>query len=108
MNLARGAGGCQDLAGVSGEITCRILEDGIPRSSQEKRTLGVTRNAEIRMVEKVISFRPNRDLPSFSERKLFVERGVKLREPRSPQDVSSGITKLTGRRNRKGAWIKPA
>src|ERR1700722_6982061 len=108
LNLARGAGGCQDLAGVSGEITRRILEDGIPRSSQEKRTLGVTRNAEIRMVEKVISFRPNRDLPSFSERKLFVERGVKLREPRSPQDVSSGITKLTGRRDRKSAWIKPA
>src|SRR5580698_4663819 len=64
LNLPRRSGGGQDLAGVRGEITRRILEDGIPRSSQEKRTLGVTRNAEIRMVEKVISFRPNRDLPS--------------------------------------------
>ena len=60
------------MAGVSGEITRRILEDGVPRSSQEKRTLGVTRNAKIRMVEKVISFRPNRDLPSFRDRKVFV------------------------------------
>ena len=108
LNLPRGAGGGQDLARVSGEITRGILEDGIPGSSQEKRTLGVTRNAKIRMVEKVISFRPNRDLPSFRDRKLFVQRGVKLREPRPPQDVSSGIAKLAGRRNRKSAWIKPA
>src|SRR5580692_7177158 len=108
LNLPRGAGGGQDLARVSGEITRGILEDGIPRSSQEKRTLGVTRNAKVGMVEKVISFRPNRDLPSFRDRKLFVQRGVKLREPRPPHDVSSGIAKLTGRRNRKSAWIKPA
>src|SRR5580692_3125597 len=108
LNLARGAGGCQDLAGVSGEITRRILEDGIPGSPQEKRTLGVTRNAEIRMVEKVISFRPNRDLPSFRDRKILVQGGVKLCEPRPPQDVSSGVAKLACRRNRKSAWIKPA
>src|SRR5580698_3550066 len=108
LNLPSGAGCSQDLACVSGEITCGILEDGIPSSSQEKRTLGVTRNTEIRMVEKVISFRPNRDLPSFSDRKLFVQRGVKLREPRPPQNISSGIAKLAGRRNRKSAWIKPA
>src|SRR5580704_26615 len=108
LNLPRRSDGGQDLAGISGEITRRILEDGIPGSSQEKRALGVTRNAKIGMVEKVISFRPNRDLPAFRDRKIFVKRGVKLREPRPPQDVSSGIAKLTGRRDRKSAWIKPA
>src|SRR5580692_5630132 len=108
LNLARGADGCQDLAGVSGEITRRILEDGIPGSSQEKRTLGVTRNAKIRMVEHVIGFHSNPNLLPFRDRKIFVDRRVELREPRSPQDVSSGIAKLTGRRHRKSAWIKPA
>src|SRR5580700_3713612 len=53
LNLPRGAGGGQDLAGVSGEITRRILEDGIPGSSQEKRTLGVTWNTKIGMVKQV-------------------------------------------------------
>ena len=33
LNLARGAGGGQDLAYVIGEITLRILEDGIPVTS---------------------------------------------------------------------------
>src|SRR5580698_2325562 len=49
LKLPRGAGGGQDLAGVSSEITRSILEDGIPGASQEKCTLGVTRNAKIRM-----------------------------------------------------------
>src|SRR5579863_678585 len=108
LNLARGAGGCQDLAGVSGEITRRILEDGIPRSPQEKRTLCITRDTKIRVVEHVISFHPNRNLPLLCDRKMFVDRRVELRERRPPQDVSSGIAKLTGRRDRKSAWIKPA
>ena len=108
LNLPRGSRSGQDFAGVSGEITERILEDGIPGPSQEKRTLSVTRNTEIRVVENVIRFQSNRNLPPFRDRKIFVQRGVKLREPRSPQDVSSGIAKLTGRRNRKSAGIKPA
>ena len=108
MNLARGAGGGQDLAYVIGEITRRILEDGIPVTSQGKRTLCITRNTKIRMVEQVISFHSNRNLPSFRDREIFVQRRVELREPRPPQDISSGIAKLTGRRNRKSTWIKPA
>src|SRR5580704_376508 len=108
LNLARGAGGCQDLAGISGEITRRILEDGIPGSSQEKRILGVTRNTKIGMVQQVIGFQSNRNLPPLCDRKLFAERWVKLREPRSPQDISSGVAKLAGRRKRKSVWIKPA
>src|SRR5580698_2002205 len=91
LNLPRRSGGGQDLARVSCEITRRILEDGIPGSSQEKRTLGVARNAKIRMVEQVISFQSNRNLPPFSDRKLFVKRGVELREPRPAKDVSSGV-----------------
>ena len=108
LKLARGARGGQNLTCVIGKITRRILEDGIPSSPQEKRTLSITRNAKIRMVEKVISFHSNGDLPFVNDRKFFVQRWVKLREPRPPQDISSGIAKLTGRRNRKSAWIKPA
>jgi hypothetical protein len=108
LKLAPDAGGGQDLAYVIGEITLRILEDGIPASPQEKRTLSITRNAKIRMAEKVISFRSNRDLPFVNDCKFFVQSGVKLREPRPLQDVSSGIAKLTGWWNRKSAWIKPA
>src|SRR5580704_12986775 len=108
LNLARDARGGQDSACVIGKITRRILEDGIPVTSQGKRTLCITRNSKIRMVEQVISLHSNRDFPSFSHHKLFVQRGVKLREPRPPQDVSPGIAKLAGRRNRKSAWIKPA
>jgi hypothetical protein len=74
LNLARVAGGGENLARVSGETIRRILEDGIPGSSQEKRALGVTRNAIIGMVEEVMSFCSNRDLPSFRDRNIFVER----------------------------------
>src|SRR5580658_7423024 len=97
LNLPRGAGGGQNLTCVSGEIARRVLEDGIPGSSQEKRILGVTRNTKIRMVEQVIGFQSNRKLPPLRDRKLFAERWVKLREPRSPQDISSGVAKLAGR-----------
>jgi len=108
LNLAPSADGGQDLACVSGEITRRIFEDGIPVTSQRKRTLCITRNTKIRMVEQVISFHSNRNLPSFRDRKILVQRRVKLRERRPPQDISSGIAKLTGRRYRKSVWIKPA
>ena len=89
------------MACVIGEITRRILEDGIPVTSQGKRTLCITRNAKIRMVEQVISFHSNCNLPLFSDRKIFVQRWVKLRERGLPQDIPSGIAKLTGRRHRK-------
>ena len=108
LNLASGANSGQDLACVSGEISRRIFEDGIPVTPQGKRILCVARNAKIRMVEQVISFHSKRNLPSFSDRKIFVQRCVKLRERRPPQDISSGIAKLTGRRYRKSTRIKPA
>ena len=60
LNLAPGAGGGQDLACVIGKITRRILENGIPVPSKGKRTLCITRNTKIRMVEQVISFHSNR------------------------------------------------
>jgi hypothetical protein len=95
------------LACVGGEITGRILEDGISVTSQGKRTLRVTRNAKIRMVEQVISLRSNRNFPPLRDRKIFVQRWLELREPRPPQDISSGVAKLTSRRRRKGIWIEP-
>ena len=84
LNLARGAGGGQDLALVIGEITRRILEDGIPVTSKGKRTLGITRNAKIRMVEQVISFHSNRNLPFLSDRKLFVQRQRQIARTPAP------------------------
>jgi hypothetical protein len=47
------------------------------------------------MVEQVISFHSKRNLPSLRDRKIFVQRRVKLREPPPPQDISSGISELT-------------
>src|SRR5580658_780438 len=108
LNLAPCANRGQNLACVSGEITRRILEDGIPGTSEGKRALCITRNTKIRMIEQVISFHSNRNLPSFSDRKIFVKRCIKLREPRPPQDISAGIAKLAGRRHRKSNRIKPA
>ena len=84
LNLAAGAGGGQDLACVSGEITRRIFEDGIPVTSKGKRTLCVARNAEIRMVEDVISFHSNRNFSSFRDPKVFVQRYIELRKRRPP------------------------
>lgn len=108
LNLASGAGSGLDFAHVIGEITCRILEDGVPVTSKAKRTLCITRNAEIRMVEHVIRFNSNRNPSLFSDRKIFVQRRVELRRPRPPQHISSGIAKLAGRRYGKSTWIKPA
>jgi hypothetical protein len=108
LNLAPGADGGQDLACVIREITRRILEDGVTVTSQGKRTLCVARNTKIRMVEQVISFHANRNLPSIGDRKILVQRWVKLRERRPPQDISSGIAKLTAGRYRKSTWIEPA
>ena len=107
LNLAAGAGGGQDLAGVGGEIARRILEDGVPVTSQRERILGITRNTKIRMVEQVISFHSNRNLPSFRDPKVFVQRCIKLRKRRPPENISSGIAELTGRRHRKSTRIKP-
>src|ERR1700739_2535427 len=72
LNLARGAGGRQDLAHTIGEITCCILEDGVPVASKGKRALCITRNAKIWMVKQVISFHSNRDLPLVNDCKILV------------------------------------
>ena len=101
LNLASGANSGQDLACVSAEIPGRIFEDGIPVTPQGKRILCVARYAKIRMVEQVISFHSKRNLPSIGDRKIFVQRDIKLRKRRPPQNISSGIAKLTGRRYRK-------
>jgi hypothetical protein len=85
LNLARSAGGGEDLACVSGEITRRVLEDGIAVTSHDERILRITRNTKIRVVEHVISFHPNRNLPSLGDPKIFVDRRVELREPRPAQ-----------------------
>src|SRR5579863_6905640 len=108
LNLSAGASRGQDLACVSGEITGRIPENGFPVTAQGKRTLCVTRDTKIRMVEQIIGFYSNCNLPVFSDRKILVQRRVKLRERRPPQDIASGIAKLTGRRHRKSTWVKPA
>jgi hypothetical protein len=91
LNLTPGPGGSQDSACVIGEITRRIIE--VPVTSQGKRSLRITRNTKIRMVEQVISFHSNRNLPSFSDRKIFVVPRQIARTP-APQNISSGIANL--------------
>jgi hypothetical protein len=70
------------LAYIIGEITRSILEDGIPVTSQGKRTLCITRNAKIRMVEQVISFHPNRNPGVPKERRA---------QPRWPGIAAAGM-----------------
>ena len=108
LKLTPGSDGGKYSGDVVGEVTSCIFEDRVAVPSQSKGALRITRNTEIRMVEKVIGFHSNRNLPSFSDRKIFVQRCVKLRGRGPPQDISSGIAELTGRRYPKTTWIEPA
>src|SRR5262249_2847973 len=60
------------------------------------------------MVEQIVGFRLESNLRTFAQLELFLQRHIKLREPRSAQDIPSSITKLTGRWQRKSTRIKPA
>lgn len=108
LNLTPSAYGREYSADVFGEVTCGILENGVSVSSQGERTLRITRDAKIRMIDQIVGFRSNCDLLAFRQLKALLQCHIKLREPRSAQDISPSITKLAGGRQRKGTRIEPA
>ena len=108
LNLTPSSYGGEYSADVFGEITCGILENGVSVASQAKGTLRVARHCKIRMIEQIVGFHSNCDLLAFRQLKALLQRHIKLREPRSAQDISPCITKLAGGRQRKGTRIKPA
>ena len=56
LNLTPRAYGGEYSAHVFGELTCRILENGVSVPSQGERTLGVAGNPQIRMIEQIVGF----------------------------------------------------
>src|SRR5262245_23601810 len=94
LNLAPSAYGGEYSADVLGEITCRILENGVSVPSQGERTLRVARHRKIRMVEQVVSFRSDCELRAFRQSEGLLQRQVKLCERGATQDVTPGIAKL--------------
>jgi len=78
-------------------MTRCILEDGISVASQATRILRITWNAKIGIVEQVIGFHSNVNLYVFSNREIFVQRSVKLRECRPAQNIAPGRTNGTNR-----------
>ena len=97
LNLAPSADRGEYSADVVGETTRRIRENGVSVPPQGERTLRVTRDCKIRMIEQVIGLRSEGNLPAFRQVEALLKRKIKLREPGSPQDVSSSIAELTGR-----------
>ena len=108
LNLTPRADRAEYSAYVVGEIARSILEDCISVASQSKRTLRVTRDCEIRMIEQIVGFRSNRNLHAFPQMEALLQRQIELREPGAAQDIAPSIAKLAGRGQRKCTRIKPA
>jgi hypothetical protein len=95
LNLAASAGGSEYSADIFGEITCWILENGVSVPSEGERTLRVTRNRKIRVIEQIVGFRSKCNLRAFRQLKTLLQRQIKLCEPGSAQDVTPSSAKLT-------------
>ena len=98
LNLARCADRTKYSAYVVGEIARWIFEDGISVASQGERTLRVTRDGEIRMIEQIVGFRSKRNLRAFPQLEALLQRHIELRERGAAQDITPGIAKPAGRR----------
>ena len=85
------------LADIVGETTRCIREHGISVPSQRERTLRVTRNCKIWMIEQIVGLHSESNLRAFRQLKALLKRQIKLRELGSSQDVSSSIAELAGR-----------
>jgi hypothetical protein len=108
LNLTPRANGAECSAYVVGEIAGSILEDGISVASQCKWTLRVARDCEIRMIEQVVAFRPQRNLRAFRHLEGPLQRQIKLRERGAAEDIASSVAKLAGRGQCKCIRVKPA
>jgi len=66
LNLARGADGREYPAGIIGKVARSILKYSIPISPLRQRTLRVTWDSEVGMIQKIECFRAKRNLLPFS------------------------------------------
>jgi hypothetical protein len=108
LNLAPSADGSEYSGDVVGKTTRWIREHSVSIPSQRERALRVTRNCKIRMIEEIVGFRSEGKPRTFGQLEALLKRHIKLREPRSAQDISSSIAKLLGRGCCKCSRIKPA
>ena len=97
LNLTPSADGGEYSADVVGEVTRCILKDGVSVSSHGKRTLRVTRDCKIRMIQQIVGFHPKRNLLAFWQLEAFLQPQIKLRKRGTAQDVTPSSAKLTGR-----------
>ena len=95
LNLAPSTDSGEYSADVVGKTTLYISEHGVSVSSQRERTLRVTRNCKIRMIEQIVGLRAESNLRAFRQLKSFLQRQIKLREPGPVHDVSASIAELT-------------
>ena len=65
LNLTPSAYGGEYSADVAGEITRNVFEDGVAVPSQGERTLRVTRDRKILMIEQIVGLRSKCNLRAF-------------------------------------------
>jgi len=98
LNLTPRADGAEYATWVVGEITRSVFEDSVSVTSEGDRTLRVTRDCEIRMIEQIVGFRSKHNLRTFLQLKALLQRQIELPEPGAAQDITPGIAKAAGRR----------
>lgn len=82
LNLTTSAYGGEYSADVFGEITSCIFENGVSVPSQGERTLRVTRDCKIRMIEQIVGFCSKCNLLSFRQFEALLQRQITLCETR--------------------------
>ena len=97
LNLPPGSDCRKYSANIVGEVSPGILKDCLSVAPERKRALGIGGHAKIGVIEKIIRFDAQRDLPALRQQEALLKRQIKLRERRAPQDVPPSVTELAGR-----------
>src|SRR5215469_16401895 len=95
LNLAPSSYGGEYSADVFGKITCCIFENSVSIPSQGERTLRVTRDRKIRMIEQIVGLRSESNLRAFRQLEALLKRQMTLCETRPAQNISPSIAELT-------------
>jgi len=95
LNLTPRADSREYSTDVARELSRRVVVDSVSISSQRERTLRITRNCKIRMIEQIVDFRSNCDVHAFPQFEDFLYRKIKLREGGPPQNIATSSAELT-------------
>jgi len=106
--LARGADSREYSSDVVREISRRTREHGVTIPSEGERTLRVTRDCKIRVVEQIVGIHAKSNLRAFRQSEGLLERQIKFRERRATEAIAGSSAELPGGWQRKCTWIKPA